>query len=113
MNIATQTTKKNASRRFSGLLLSGLLSLSASFAGADTLTSIEANSLSGDSMEVRLNFEGGVPEAKGYSIEKPARIALDLIGADSDVAGKQQNLGTGNTRSVTIVDGLLHQGGWQ
>ncbi|MFT6339890.1 MAG: type IV pilus assembly protein PilQ [Alcanivorax sp.] len=104
MNIATQTTKKNASRRFSGLLLSGLLSLSASFAGADTLTSIEANSLSGDSMEVRLNFEGGVPEAKGYSIEKPARIALDLIGADSDVAGKQKNLGTGNTRSVTIVE---------
>jgi len=104
MNIATLTTIKNASRRFSGLLLGGLLSLFASFAGADTLKSIEANSLSGDGMEVRLNFEGGVPEAKGYSIEKPARIALDLIGADSDVAGKQQNLGTGNTRSVTIVE---------
>ena len=104
MNIATLTTTNNASRRFSGLLLCGLLSLSASFAGADTLKSIEANSLSGDGMEVRLKFEGGVPEAKGYSIEKPARIALDLIGADSDVAGKQQNLGTGNARSVTIVE---------
>lgn len=104
MNIATLTTTKNSSRRFSGLLLGGLLSLSASFVGADTLKSIDANSLSGDGMEVRLNFEGGVPEAKGYSIEKPARIALDLIGADSDVDGKQQNLGTGNARSVTIVE---------
>ncbi len=55
-------------------------------------------------MEVRLKFEGGVPEVKGYSIEQPARIALDLVGADSDIAGKRQNLGSGNARSVTIVE---------
>ncbi|MTT51552.1 type IV pilus secretin PilQ [Alcanivorax sp. VBW004] len=73
-------------------------------AGADTLKSIEANSLSGDGMEVRLRFEGGVPEVKGYSIEQPARIALDLVGADTDIAGKRQNLGSGNARSVTIVE---------
>ncbi|WP_323773446.1 type IV pilus secretin PilQ family protein [Alcanivorax sp.] len=73
-------------------------------AGADTLKSIEANSLSGDGMEVRLKFEGGVPEVKGYSIEQPARIALDLVGADTDIAGKRQNLGSGNARSVTIVE---------
>jgi len=92
MNIATLTTTNNASRRFSGLLLCGPLSLSASFAGADTLKSIEANSLSGDGMEVRLKFEEGVPEAKGYSIEKPARIALPLIRADIDVASNQKHI---------------------
>ena len=71
---------------------------------AGTLTSIEANTLSGDGMEVRLKFDGGVPESKGYSIEQPARIALDLIGADSNIEGKRQNLGSGNARSVTIVE---------
>ncbi|MED5432980.1 MAG: type IV pilus secretin PilQ [Pseudomonadota bacterium] len=104
MNIATLTTRKNASRRYTGILLAAFLSAVSSIAGAKTLQSIEANSLSGDNMEVRLKFSGGVPESKGYSIEKPARIALDLIGADSDLASKQQNLGTGNARSVTIVE---------
>lgn len=94
----------NASRRLAGVVLAGLLSGMSSLSLAATLKSIEANALSGDSMEVRLKFDGGVPEAKGYSIEQPARIALDLLGADSSVTGKRQNLGTGNARSVTIVE---------
>jgi len=102
----TTKMKKNisASRRLVGVALVGMLGALSSLADAATLKSIEANSLSGDSMEVRLKFEGGVPESKGYSIEQPARIALDLLGADTDVAGKRQNLGTGNARSVTIVE---------
>ncbi|PNE03607.1 fimbrial assembly protein PilQ [Alcanivorax sp. MD8A] len=97
-------TKKYASRRLAGVLAVGALSTLASLAGADTLKSIEANALSGDAMEVRLKFEGGVPEVKGYSIEQPARIALDLVGADTSITGKRQNLGAGNARSVTIVE---------
>ncbi len=104
MKCATLKIKKSASRRLAGFLVAGALSVLNTMAMAGTLQSIEANSLSGDSMEVRLRFEGGVPEVKGYSIEKPARIALDLINADSDVSGKRQNLGAGNARSVTIVE---------
>lgn len=104
MKCAKLTIKKSASRRLAGLISAGMLSALTMAAGADTLKAIEANSLSGDGMEVRLTFEGGVPEVKGYSIEQPARIALDLVGADSDVAGKRQNLGSGNARSVTIVE---------
>ena len=104
MKCAKLTIKKSASRRLAGLFSVGVLSVLSMVAGADTLKSIEANSLSGDGMEVRLKFEGGVPEVKGYSIEQPARIALDLVGADTDIAGKRQNLGSGNARSVTIVE---------
>ncbi|MGB2247862.1 MAG: type IV pilus secretin PilQ [Alcanivorax sediminis] len=104
MKITMMNTSVNASRRLVGLALAGMLGVVGSIADAATLKSIEANSLSGDSMEVRLKFDGGVPEAKGYSIEQPARIALDLLGANSEVAGKRQNLGTGNARSVTIVE---------
>ncbi len=98
--------KKNisASRRLVGVALAGMLGALSSISAAATLKSIEANALAGDAMEVRLKFDGGVPESKGYSIEQPARIALDLLGADTDVAGKRQNLGTGNARSVTIVE---------
>lgn len=104
MKTTKMSRKMNASRRLAGVVLAGLLSGMSSLSLAATLKSIEANALSGDSMEVRLKFDGGVPEAKGYSIEQPARIALDLLGADSSVTGKRQNLGTGNARSVTIVE---------
>ena len=104
MKTTKMNRKMNASRRLAGVVLAGLLSGMSSLSLAATLKSIEANALSGDALEVRLKFDGGVPEAKGYSIEQPARIALDLLGADSNVTGKRQNLGTGNARSVTIVE---------
>ncbi|MCK0153578.1 type IV pilus secretin PilQ [Alcanivorax sp. S6407] len=104
MKITMMKKNVSASRRLVGVALAGVLGAMSSISAAATLKSIEANALSGDSMEVRLKFEGGVPESKGYSIEQPARIALDLLGADTDVAGKRQNLGTGNARSVTIVE---------
>lgn len=104
MKSIKMNARKNASRRLAGVVLAGALGLLSSLSLAGTLKSIEANSLSGDSMEVRLKFEGGVPEVKGYSIEQPARIALDLLGASSTISGKRQNLGTGNARSVTIVE---------
>lgn len=104
MKTTKMSKKMNASRRLVGVALAGLLGAVSSISAAATLKSIEANSLSGDAMEVRLKFDGGVPESKGYSIEQPARIALDLLGADTDIAGKRQNLGTGNARSVTIVE---------
>tara|TARA_R100000656_G_scaffold30168_7_gene26508 strand:- start:2356 stop:4467 length:2112 start_codon:yes stop_codon:yes gene_type:complete len=92
------------SRRVTGFFLSVLLFGALSSAQASTLKSVQANALSGDSLEVRLTFSGAVPEVKGYGIEKPARIALDLIGADSVVDEKRQNMGAGNVRSVTIVE---------
>lgn len=97
-------TRKASARRLVCGLIAGVFSFFSMVAQAETLKSIEANALSGDSMEIRLQFQGGVPEVKGYSIEQPARIALDLIGADSAVGVKSQNLGTGNARSVTVVE---------
>ncbi|MDF1639132.1 type IV pilus secretin PilQ [Alcanivorax jadensis] len=97
-------TKNGMSRRVTGFFLSVLLFGALSSAQASTLKSVQANALSGDSLEVRLTFSGAVPEVKGYGIEKPARIALDLIGADSVVDEKRQNMGAGNVRSVTIVE---------
>lgn len=104
MNVNRDKTRKLASRRLAGALLALLCLGASASAVASTLQAIEANTLSGGAMEVRLRFAGAAPDTKGYSIEKPARIALDLLGADSDIKSKRQNLGSGNARSVNIVE---------
>lgn len=60
--------------------------------------------LPGNQMEIRLGFNATPPKPEGYSIEKPARIALDLVGAKSRLESKHHNLGTGNARSMTVVE---------
>lgn len=60
--------------------------------------------LPGNQMEIRLGFNTTPPKPEGYSIEKPARIALDLVGAKSRLESKHHNLGTGNARSMTVVE---------
>lgn len=87
------------------LLLSvlGLLGLSVT-ANAASLQNMTYASLPGNKLEVRLTFDSAPPEVKGYSIEKPARIALDLMGVKSDLSNKYHNLGTGNAKNITVVE---------
>ncbi|MDK1023680.1 MAG: type IV pilus secretin PilQ family protein [Gammaproteobacteria bacterium] len=68
------------------------------------IESIEFSSLPGDKTEIRLNFDGKPPVPTGYTIEQPARIALDLIGVTSGLDSKYHPLGVGNTRSVTVIE---------
>ena len=49
-------------------------------------------------------FDGVPPEPSGYTIEQPARIALDLDGVRSGLSSKHHSLGSGNARSVTVVE---------
>jgi type IV pilus assembly protein PilQ len=71
---------------------------------AANLTDIEYSSLSGDRTEIRLVFDGQPPEPKGYAIEDPARIALDLNGVKSGLKEKYHKISAGNTRSVTVLE---------
>lgn len=60
-------------------------------------------SLPGDRTEVTLVFDGVPPEAEGYTIEKPARISLDLKGVTNKLAEKYHNLGLGNAKRMTVI----------
>ena len=71
---------------------------------ASSLTGIEYSALSGDRTEIRLVFDSPPPEPKGYSIEEPARIALDLVGVSSGLTDKYHQLSSGNTQSVTVLE---------
>ena len=86
--------------------LSGICLLLASVAAmASNLKDIEFNSLQGGSFEARLTFDGPAPEVKGYTIEKPARIALDLVGSGNMLSQKKFPLSYDNASSAVVLEG--------
>ena len=80
------------------------LALASGNVAALTLQDVDFSSLSGDRTEVVLTFDGEPPEASGYTIEDPARIALDLSEVQSGLENRYHDLGDGNTQSLTVVE---------
>lgn len=71
---------------------------------AANLKTLDVAALPGDRIELKLTFDGPVPAPTGYTTEQPARIALDLPGVSSQLATKSRELGTGNARSLVVVE---------
>lgn len=71
---------------------------------AADLQKIDVAALPGDKVELKLSFDQPVSNPRGYTIEQPARIALDLPGVSSKLGQKSRELGVGNARSVTVVE---------
>ncbi|BCR23035.1 fimbrial assembly protein PilQ [Aquipseudomonas alcaligenes] len=82
-------------------LISGFI---ASAAVAADLSGLDVAALPGDRVELKLQFDSPVVAPRGYTIEQPARIALDLPGVANKLGVKNRELGVGNARSVTIVE---------
>ncbi|MHB0776702.1 type IV pilus secretin PilQ [Halomonas sp. WWR20] len=107
-------------RRYLRNSLSGLLALAWLVCGqalaASALTELDFTQLAGGQLRAVMTFEGGVPEVKGYRIDSPPRLALDLMGTHSrlerqrfalDIAGVQQATvleAGGRTRLVFNLD---------
>lgn len=77
--------------------------LSQQLVAAD-LQSLDVAALPGDRVELKVTFDEPVLAPRGYTIEQPARIALDLPGVSSKLGVKNKELGVGNARSVTVVE---------
>ena len=71
---------------------------------AATLTDLNFSTAAGDVTQLELVFDSTPPDVSGYTIEKPARIALDMPGVDSALTNKRHNIGNGNARSATVVE---------
>ncbi len=65
---------------------------------------ISFNSKPGSKFEIRLEFDGTPPEPKSYTIEKPARIALDLPDTSSALDRKKFALPYGNATGVVVLE---------
>lgn len=71
---------------------------------AAVISDVSFNSLPGDQIEIRLDFDEAPPEPKGYTIQQPARIALDLPGVKSELKEKKHTLDFGNAQSVIVLE---------
>jgi len=73
-------------------------------ANAVTLEDVSFSSLPGERLEVTLQFDGAPPEPSGYTIERPARTAVDLRDTTSGLESRSVPLGSGNAQSMTVVE---------
>lgn len=71
---------------------------------AANLNNLDVASLPGDRVELKLAFDEPVAAPRGYTLDQPARIALDLPGVSNKLGAKSRELGVGNARSVTVVE---------
>jgi type IV pilus assembly protein PilQ len=85
---------------FAGVLLPALNALAAPVA----MTDIGFNALPGGKFEIRMQFDGTPPAPQGYTIDQPARIALDLPGVSSRLEQKKHTLAFENAQSVVVVE---------
>jgi type IV pilus assembly protein PilQ len=83
--------------------LVALLFLASSSLYASAIKDVAFASLPGDKIEMKLSFDGVPPDVSGYTIEEPARIALDLPGTTSELKSKYHKIGMGNARTAIIV----------
>ncbi len=68
-----------------------------------SLNDVSFASLPGDRTEVTLVFDGTPPQVEGYTIERPARISLDLKGVQNTLVDKYHDLGLGNAKRMTVI----------
>ncbi|RLA49196.1 MAG: type IV pilus secretin PilQ [Gammaproteobacteria bacterium] len=69
-----------------------------------TVTDIEFSSRPGSKFEVRVEFNETPPEVKTYSIEKPARIAIDFPDTSSSLERKRFSLPYGNATGAVVLE---------
>ncbi|MFK4754485.1 type IV pilus secretin PilQ [Oceanobacter antarcticus] len=93
----------NAVRTLGRTWVAALLMLQAGLSSAAVLNDIHFSSLPGDVTEISLEFDSAPPEISGYTIEKPARIAIDMPGVVSALKAKRHQIGAGNARSAVVV----------
>lgn len=103
-NIASAKRSKLMIGMLSRLGVSLVLASLAPTVLAAELQKLDVAALPGDKIELKLSFDQPVSSPRGYTIEQPARIALDLPGVSNGLGVKNRELGVGNARSVTVVE---------
>ena len=81
-----------------GVLLAGAVHATA------TIENIEFSARPGSKFEIRLDFDEAPPEMKSYTIEKPARIAIDFADTASGLERKRYSLPYGNATGVVVLE---------
>ena len=70
----------------------------------NTLQNIEVQALPGDKVELRLVLSGPAPEPLAFTIDQPARIALDLPDTTLGLDSRRQDVGIGALDTVLAAE---------
>ncbi|MFO8046327.1 MAG: type IV pilus secretin PilQ [Halomonas sp.] len=88
-------------RGFATLLL---LAFSAGTLAASSLEGLDFRQGSGGELEVDLSFAGAVPEVRGYRLDDPARLTIDLMETANRLDQRNYALGIGGVQRVTALE---------
>lgn len=68
-----------------------------------TLTGLDFDQRAGQ-LEVSLHFAGGVPEVRGYRVDSPPRLTIDLMDTVSQLDRRRFELGLGGVNHVVALE---------
>ena len=105
MNCKQSRVERNQMPLTRNFSFAAVLALLSPLALAADLQKLDVSSLPGERVELKLTFDEPVAATpKGYTIDQPARIAIDLPGVKNRLGERSRELGLGNTRSLTVVE---------
>ncbi|MDT0502418.1 type IV pilus secretin PilQ [Halomonas sp. PAR7] len=84
--------------------LLAMLAVSGAALAASTLEELDFRQGASGELEVDLEFSGLVPEVRGYRIDDPARLTIDLMETDNRLARRSYTLGIGGVQRVTALE---------
>ena len=73
-------------------------------AGLNRLEKVEVGSLPGNQVQVVLELARPAPQPLSFTIDNPARIALDLPGTTNGLPRRSQDIGVGVAKSMVAVE---------
>src|SRR5690554_4606720 len=87
-----------------GFTILVLLVASASVMAASSLEGLDFRQGSGGELEVDLQFADPVPEVRGYRLDDPARLTIDLMETANRLDQRRYALGIGGVQQVTALE---------
>lgn len=84
--------------------LLAMLAVSGTVLAASTLEGLDFQQGTSGELEVDLDFAGPVPEVRGYRIDDPPRLTIDLMETDSHLDRRSYTLGVGGVQRVTALE---------
>ncbi len=102
-----QSTRRQAGKLCSNLLTAGLLLLGGivtAHAAGNTLQDVEFTGLAGNKVQITLTMSQPASVPLSFTIDNPARIALDFPETSNGLADRTQDIGIGMADSMTVVE---------
>ena len=97
-------SKKYLKYLSAGLAVMWLLAAGAQESGGRTLQALDYTALEGDRVLLTLTLSEAAPEPVIFTIDKPARLSLDLPDTHLAIADRFRKIGIGKVRSVAAVE---------